>query len=446
MPFFDYLQPDRPLRSVVGILNILFIIGIPIVSIILFIARLLFGTRMNKQWRLGMIGLFSINMVSLSYVSTQLARQFSSGTEITQNVDLSATNPDTVNISLGDDAYEHLWFYVGDELQLTDKELVSSNICLNIKKGEGNDIELKQQIYARGLNITEAGDIARKVNVPIQVSEAGIVIPPNFIIPKGEKWRNQTVELILYLPENKSVKLDASLRNRLHSVIVDDPNDFSPWHNRNEIWTMGDQGLACTSCLKDQDDAQLSFKDFTKLKIDGKMKVQINQGDEYKVNLNGRKHYTEKVEVVQMDETLLVSTELERTSSPIRLYITMPQLTDIETEYTDDIHIQGFKASNMNMKSKGRYEVKAYIDVDSLNLTQIDRNEVDIRGKCNYLSAYLEDRAELDAEKISIREVDINAIDRSRAKLAVIDTLRQRSDERSKITVEGNPSIVIQQQ
>ena len=446
MPFFDYLQPDKPLRSVVGILNILFIIGIPIVSVILFIARLLFGTRMNKQWRLGMIGLFSINVVSLSYVSTQLARQFSSGTEITQNIDISATNPDTVNISLGDDAYEHLWFYIGDELQLTDKELVSSNICLNIKKGESSDIELKQQIYSRGLNITEAGDIARKVNVPIQVSESGIVIPSNFIIPKGEKWRNQTVELILYLPENKSVRLDASLRHRLHSVIVDDPNDFSPWHNRNEIWTMGDQGLACTSCLKDQDDAQLSFKDFTKLKIDGKMKVQINQGDEYKVNLNGRKHYTEKVEVVQMDETLLVSTELEHTSSPIRLYITMPQLTDIDTEDTDDIHIQGFKASNMNMKSKGRYEVKAYIDVDSLNLTQIDRNEVDIRGKCNYLNVYLENRAELDAEKISIREVDINAIDRSRAKLAVIDTLRQRSDERSKITVEGNPSIVIQQQ
>ena len=446
LPFFDYLQPDNRLSSVLGALNILFIIGIPIVAIVLFIARLLFGTRMQNAWRLGMLGFFFLNVASFSIVATNLIRQFSAGTKITREIDLSGVASDTLSITLNSNPYEEVWQFLGDEFQITDEELVVNNIHLDIEKSSGEEIELIENIYSRGNNMSEANLLAGKVNLDLVVAENGVQIPANLAIPKGDTWRHQHVSYTLKVPEGKSIRLDGSINRIFHSVDIDDPNEFHPWDNRNEVWTMGEDGLACTSCLKDQEDSQLSYKDFSKLKIDGKMKVYIDQGDQYKVRLTGRKHYTEKVDIIQMEETLIISTELEHTSSPIRLYITMPQLASIDSEDTDDIRIQGFKAPSMTMSNRGRYEVKAYIDVDSLMLTQIGRNELDIRGNCNYLNANLRERARLDAEKISIREVDISATEASRAKLAVIETIRQQSDERSKITVEGNPSIVIQQQ
>jgi len=403
---------------------------------------------MEKHWRIGMVGFWAANLLSLVFLGSTLARDFSAGSEITKTINLSPLSADTIKISVSNNPYEHV-MYFAEEFQITDQQLINYHIHLDLEKAdEGQEeFELIQRNYSRGANLNEANGLAQDLEYPVLIDESGISFAQNFAIKKGEKWRYQNIHLTLKVPEGKAVQLEnnnGDLNDLLWHVSVNDPNDFNIWHNRNQIWEMGEEGLACVSCISDKD--ELSYQDFSKLKIDGKMKVNVARGDKYSVSINGRKHYTEQVDVLQMEETLIVSTDLKRTSSPIRLFITMPNLKAITTENTDEIKIEGFKEPLLSMNNKGRYEVKAYIDVDSLLLTQEGRNEVDIRGNCNYLNANLKERAKLDAEKVSIREVDISAIRASKASLAVIETVRQQSDQNSKITVEGDPEIVIQQQ
>ena len=448
IPFLDYLQPDSRMLSILAGINVLFLVGIPIISISTIIARLLLGTRTSKAWNIGLSVLWGINIICLVSIGTNLGKQFSAGSEITKSIDLGAIESDTIKLSLAPNPYEHVIYYVGDHLQLTDRTLVSYNIHLDIEKAaEGvEEFELVQENYSRGYSLAEANQLAEQISTPIVVDETGVTLPQNFQVEQGGKWRAQKVHLTLKIPEGKSIELeDMGLDLLLGHININDPNDFSIWNNISETWTMGSEGLACSSCLPQEEEEGMSYKDFSKLKIDGKMKVYVEKGDQYKVHINGKKQHTEKVNVLQMDETLLVSTELERTSSPIRVFITMPNLHSLETQDTDDIQIKGFKEPSMSLSSNGRYEVKAFIDVDSLMLTQVGRNEVDIRGNCNYLQANLRDRSRLDAEKVAIREVDISAQNRCSAKLAVIDKIRQQSDQESKISVEGNPSVVIQQ-
>jgi hypothetical protein len=183
------------------------------------------------------------------------------------------------------------------------------------------------------------------------------------------------------------------------------------------------------------------YKDFSRLHIDGNMKIFIEQGEKFSTKLTGRDHYLEKVEVEQYNDVLKVSSHISRTSSPIRLYITMPSLTELDIEQTDDVKLTGFEESAMTIRSESRGDIKAYVNVENLKIKMDGRNELDIRGKGKNLSAYLVNNAKLDAERFSVRIADVKAKNRSSLKLAVSDTLRQELAKHTKIKVDGEPIV-----
>ena len=96
----------------------------------------------------------------------------------------------------------------------------------------------------------------------------------------------------------------------------------------------------------------------------------------------------------------------------------------------------------MTIRNESQNEIKAYVDVDNLQVKLNGRNELDIRGKGKKMKVYLDNRASLDAERFAVDIADIKADDRSRASVAVADTLRQRLDGHSSVKVDGEPVIL----
>ena len=242
----------------------------------------------------------------------------------------------------------------------------------------------------------------------------------------------------------KRSKLDKEITRILRSVDVEDRR-ITPWRESGKTWRMEEEGLVCVDC-RPENASKFPERDFTSLKVDGKMKVYVEHGDQYEVSLAGKPHFTEQVDIVKIENTLNISTALKRSSSPIRVYITMPSLESIDVEHTDDVTIKGFNQPKMVINAKGHNELKAYAKLDSLIISQSDRSKIDLRGSCTFLKADLKERSKLDAEKISVKEAEISAFDRSRASFETLVKLTKNTDERSKILVEENPSVVIQQQ
>ena len=58
------------------------------------------------------------------------------------------------------------------------------------------------------------------------------------------------------------------------------------------------------------------------------------------------------------------------------------------------------------------------------------------------MKVYLDDAATLDAERFAVDIADIKADERSKASLAVADTLRQRLSGNSRVKVDGEPVIL----
>ena len=437
LPFVNYLTPDQTHFPIIGAINVLFLLGIPIASLILLITRILFGTRVHPRWKAGMIGFMILNAISLSYIATHTAREFNTSTTQSQGIDLSEITSDTLKLTAKENPYEDTWFQLGD-LKFTEEQLIVELNGINIKKSEGENFELIQENHARGISLEEANELAITIDFQVEKEPAsGLITIPSYLkIPRGERWRNQQVHLTLKVPVGKSILISEDLD--LREVDMDN-HRINPWGERGKIWRMETTGLVCTNCDNQENEQKRQFSDFNQLKIDGNLKVQINQGEEFDVGLNGRSHYIDRVDIVKIDQTLNISADLDASSSPVRLNITMPKLEDIQIEGTDDISIKGFEQPSMQITHTGHDEVKAYLDVDSLIIRQKDHSKLDLYGQFQYLDASLSDQSKLDAEKASIKKAKLQVSEASRATLPLLndEELDFEKDESSTIKMEG---------
>jgi len=275
-------------------------------------------------------------------------------------------------------------------------------------------------------------------------------IKPYFVLNKGEKWRGQSVNLILRIPEGKSIQFKNLNRANWRNIDYIDSNDGHHhfyWAKNDAVYKMGKEGLLGEGIhdnpnkIKDYDFGD-EYQNFSRIHVEGRMKIEIIRGDKFSTKLTGRDQYLRKIEVEQFDDVLKVSTDLNRTSAPIRLYVTLPSLTEIDLEDTDDVELKGFKEKQMTIRSESQADIKAYVDVDNLLVKLDGRNELDIRGKGKKMKVYLDNHATLDAERFAVAIADIKAAYNAKASLSVTDTLRQRLDGRSKVKVDGEPVVL----
>jgi phage shock protein PspC (stress-responsive transcriptional regulator) len=93
-------------------------------------------------------------------------------------------------------------------LAIIDSGLISSDVTLRIEKFEGNDPKLFYKINSFGSDTMQARENQKKVSYNFQQSNNDIILSPYFKLLPNSKWRNQTVEMVLYLPVGYSIRIN----------------------------------------------------------------------------------------------------------------------------------------------------------------------------------------------------------------------------------------------
>ena len=140
---------------------------------------------------------------------------------------------------------------------------------------------------AHGPTRREARNNARNMNYKVKIQDSTIEIPGYLVLGRDEKYRNQEVELILYLPEGFSVFIDESLAEVLYDVEnVQNTWDFEM---ANKRWIMTDKGLSCEGCeipTKDIPEEE-SWDEEIQMDLDSdEIDLKIKIGENGKLNLN----------------------------------------------------------------------------------------------------------------------------------------------------------------
>ncbi len=441
-PFFGYLLPNSPFIAGFGIANIFTVIAVPLLALIFFILRITTKNRISKKIMSGAWVLWVVALIGGMFCVSYVFRDFNAGKEIKRDLSINF-NTDTLVVNFTDNPYQDGILTIGPN-KVFDEEMINSNITYSILKSNSGDFEIEQRNYARGRNLNEANNLAETIDIEPQISYNSITIPSFFSIKKGEKYRGQHIGFTIRVPAGKHIKIgDNPEEEHWHHVErgqIDYNHDYErPWMELGQVWKMTDGGLMLPSYQKNPNN--LSYKDFNKVNITGKLNVVIEKSDKFELGLAGSNRLKKEVEIEQVGERLNI--DFDRYSrSNLRLYIKCPDLESLTLEDTDDVEISGFDFDDFELDARGRQEIKGDFTAKNLEVRLKNRTELILDGSADFMSVDLDDYTDLDAEEFEVRKAKIEGgSSRHDISLNVRDTFIYDLHHNTEYKLEGKPWI-----
>ena len=420
-------------------MNILSIIGIPLLGAGLFFSRIAFGRRINNSWKIGLITFFALNVICFINLGLRSARDFNVQRELSMNSTPAAVFSDTLTIDFSDNPYEGIWFTIGPEIRLDKDQIILSSIELHLEKTTLDHFTIEQIHSSRGRTIEEARALATAINYAPEIIGQQLNLPSYFNLEKGEKWRDQLVKIKIGIPEGKTIQLDRELRRHIYQISWNSDLDH-PWNATEcDALVMGPNGLECPDWLaKVNSKKEILPKEFNRLRVQGRVNVDIVQGSEYKVTMIGRSDEFKHVTVNTGGDLLDIHAE-ERIRHAPKLIIETPNLDFIELESEGTNTITGFNQDQMSLSIRSYATMTATVDINQLIIKQDEHSKLVLRGKGTELILEMEGQSELDAAGYTVNKAIVKAKDGSRANLHVLEEFEQHEEAEhyGEIRVQG---------
>jgi phage shock protein PspC (stress-responsive transcriptional regulator) len=144
------------------------------------------------------------------------------------------------------------------------------NLSLDIQNSIKKSPYLELKYSSNGQNKEQAQKNANTIQYDWIESEGFLKLNPYWEIGKQKLFRNQEVQLTLYLPDGQAFYLDENLKSILARSIPNDQS-FSKSRLVNHYWEMGDQTINCLSCVDSKKQLQLNYQDAS-----GNKKIHLN--------------------------------------------------------------------------------------------------------------------------------------------------------------------------
>lgn len=253
-PYFLALMPVGFHESYV-ILALLLLVTGPITALILGSSRLLFDYKVKSRALKGLAALFSFSgFVMFLILGFAIAKEFKGRESKTETIALHS-NTEVLRIirseSHFDIPYDSDWFV--DESNI----IVIDNVRLDIRKTQEIDSYVEIRKKSHGHSRSHASELVSNIQFDIRQNENQLLLDPYLLVPIEDRFRNQEVDVVLFLSIGTSIYIDESIKDILHEARNTD-NTFEPFMVRH-TYTMTDNGLLCKDCL-DNKGNENSFK------------------------------------------------------------------------------------------------------------------------------------------------------------------------------------------
>lgn len=291
VPWQNYIDAvnytDMPLW-VIGLLGFL-AIGIPFFFLFILGLKLL----VNNLKSIGSIAKYTLLAVWLIAVACLITFGIKQATEIAyegksvmkENINLNPT--DTLKIKFKFNDYyskdvEHRNDYIFTQDENDVEQIYSNNIRLHIQRTDEKIPYIQIEKQAQGKSLIEAKKRAESIKYAYKIEGNTIVLDNYLLTETIHKYRNQEVEIFLYLPKGILVRPDESIRDYDHS----DDWFFNLHHSGNYLYKVEESRVKCLDCPPGEDE----FDDIEAMEIDsisGTGTITIDS-DSIKIEKNGQ--------------------------------------------------------------------------------------------------------------------------------------------------------------
>lgn len=247
----------------VGLVGLIITLGVPDFMLLYVGIKLLFKIKYSNRWLNISAGLiWLIGFIMVTYAGVKTASDFSESSKFKEVKSISSSAPvfsitaktveqlvTQLHIEEIDLEVDDKHFYKKDDYEIGEldgKKVVVAYPHLRIISATSDKIEVVINKKARGLEKRTAYERAKNINYNYNLDSTELNLDEVFYLKEDQKFRLQEIEIIVKVPKDKIIFLDASLRNIINDV--DNSTNTYDLDMLRRRWKMTDKGLECVDC------------------------------------------------------------------------------------------------------------------------------------------------------------------------------------------------------
>jgi len=256
------------------IISALLLIGAPMIALFTAGIRLLFNLQSRiRGLSITLVVLFATGIALAIYASSITARTFAEYGEVTERINFTQPVGDTLTLDILADVHfsNHIINHHRnhDELiKIGNDSIYMGDAFLDVRRGNSDDFEIEITYEAHGASQKKAIDRAESINYQWVQDGSAFRFAPFYSFAKTDKYRLQHVQVVVYVPEGKSIYLS----ERADRIIYDIRNTTDTRDARmvGKTWTMMSEGLTCMSCWDGYSGPYKARYDNNRIKAEGR--------------------------------------------------------------------------------------------------------------------------------------------------------------------------------
>ncbi len=183
-------------------------------------------------------------------------------------IDGRVVKKETINMKLTDTLYikmKHNDYFAKsldehDDFKITldstgNDVIYSNNVSFRIAKTDTKLPYIQIEKEAKGENLFEAKQRAEKIKYNYKIVGNQLLLDNYLLIDLKEKFRNQEIEITLFLPKGTLLKMDQSME---HYDCTDD--DYFLWRPNfsDAVYKVETDKITCSNCLNDEENIEIN--------------------------------------------------------------------------------------------------------------------------------------------------------------------------------------------
>lgn len=255
MQFFGYILDDQ-WQDITSKILFVILFAIPAILLIMLGSRLISSrVKINRTFVWSSLGIWLLAVIGSGILAMSVAKNFFHEIEYTDEKSYSIP-ADTISVSFNefknDGKYKYKWFNNGNDgfAEIDGNLHLKIEKDIQIKQSDDQNVKVEILYKSKGKNMDNARQNAESIQYDYKVNANGeIELNSYIILPKGSKFRNQEVEIILYIPASKTVQTI----NTEDIILFNDKNEYEYEYGENKFFKFTDGKFQCTNCEHDEE-------------------------------------------------------------------------------------------------------------------------------------------------------------------------------------------------
>lgn len=447
-PVLFSMGPDSTFLSYLGIGSLFFTIGLPILGIMLFVARLGFGYRIHKNIKTGFWTVWFLSLFSSMFAGMSTIKDYSTRHEFNTITDYNMESQD-IHIAMPEENLDHTFgihmdkFFVekGDQWAVRD-------VTLKVEKSKDALVHVERFVSARGSDLAEAQQNSLQVGNDLTVNGNEISISKFLTIPRKNKYRNQSVDYVIYVPEGKNVSFDNNVKERMRESslfswdqIYTDMKDLKWTVKGNSVFSGEWNNLM-------HHKKEIAAGSYSKVIIEKGFDVIITKAEKANVNIEGHKDVVDKIYFKNLEGTLTLNTDNEEDVEGVVIHIQTPSLELIHLDGVRTAKIEGFSQDNLKLICKGKFNgsdetsISFFGNIKNMDISLDGDQQLTMTGQGENLEIQLDNGASINGDKYQVKTATWIGFGSENSSLHVTETLSCDDPDANHLKLIGNPKKV----